>query len=107
MVLSPGRFPDPCNFFFENGLYPRPGVFRMTPEIRASSYEMIFRELNSGFSSAKEVAAAEQLLDDLFLKTARAIIKISSTNRLKLSGNVLTLSGRDLVTYIVREPYRE
>ena len=73
--------PDPCNFFFENGLYPRPGVFRTTPEIRSSSYEMILRGLDSGFSSAEEVAAAEQLLDDLFLKTERAIVKISSINR--------------------------
>jgi hypothetical protein len=66
--------PGPCNFFFENGLYPRPGVFRTTPDIRLSPYEKILRELDAGFSSAKEIAAADQLLDDLFLKTERAIV---------------------------------
>lgn len=64
-----GDAPGPCNFFFENGLYPRPGVFRTTPDIRRSPYEKIFRELDAGFSSAKEIAAADRLLDDLFLKT--------------------------------------
>jgi hypothetical protein len=66
--------PGPCSFFFENGLYPRPGVFRAAPDIRLSSYEMILRELDSGFSSAKEIEAADQSLDDLFLKTERAIV---------------------------------
>jgi hypothetical protein len=68
-----GDSPAPCNFFFENGLYPRPGVFRTAPDIGPSSYENILRELDAGFSSAKELAAAEQLLDELFLKTVRAI----------------------------------
>ena len=67
--------PGPCNFFFENGLYPRPVVFRATPDIRSSSYEKILRELDGGFSFDKEIAAAEQLLDDLFEKTVRAIIQ--------------------------------
>jgi hypothetical protein len=69
--------PGPCNFFFENGLYPRPAVFRASPDIWLSSYEIILRELDTGFSSAKEIAAAEQLLDDLFLKTERAIVSFS------------------------------
>ncbi len=67
--------PGPCNFFFENGLYPRPGVFRATPDIRLTSYENILRELDSAFSSVKELEAAKQLLDDLFLKTKRAIVR--------------------------------
>jgi hypothetical protein len=66
--------PGPCNFFFENGLYPRPGVFRASPDIRLSSYENILRELDAGFSSEKELVAAEQFLDDLFLKTERSIV---------------------------------
>ncbi len=65
--------PSPCNFFFENGLYPRPAVFRATPDIGLSSYEKILRELDTGFSSAKEMEAADQLLDDLFLKAERAL----------------------------------
>lgn len=66
--------PGPCNFFFENGLYPRPGVFRATPDIRISSYEDILRELESGFSSEKEIVMADKLLDELFIKTERAIL---------------------------------
>ena len=69
--------PGPCNFFFENGLYPRPGVFRATPDIPLSSYETILRELDSGFSFAKEIAAADQLLDDLFFKTERALVSLT------------------------------
>jgi hypothetical protein len=67
-------YPGPCNYFFENGLYPRPGVLRKTLDIPPSSYEKILRELDAGFSSAKEIAAVDQLLDDLFLKTERAIM---------------------------------
>jgi hypothetical protein len=66
--------PGPCNFFFENGLYPRPAVFRATPDIRLSPYEKILRELDTGFSSAKEIEAADQLLDGLFLKAERAFM---------------------------------
>lgn len=66
--------PAPCNFFFENGLYPRPDVFRRTPEIRLSPYEKILRELDSGFSSVKEITEAEKLLEDLFIRTAQAIV---------------------------------
>ena len=79
--------PGPCNFFFENGLYPRPAVFRARPDIGLSSYELIFRELDTGFSSAKEMAAAEQLLDDLFLKTERAIVSFSISGEAE---NILT-----------------
>lgn len=71
----------PCNYFFENGLYPRLDVMRTTPDIRLSPYEKILRELDSGFSSAKELAAAEQLLDDLFLKTERALVKLPFQER--------------------------
>ncbi len=63
----------PCNFFFENGLYPRADVFRKTLAIPPSSYEKILRELDSGFSSATEIAAADQLLAALFIKTERAL----------------------------------
>ncbi len=66
--------PGPCNYFFENGLYPRPAVFRATPDIRLSPYEKIFKELDTGFSSAKEIEAADQLLDDLFLNAELALM---------------------------------
>lgn len=65
--------PGPCSFFFENGLYPRPDVYRAVPEIPISRYEIIFRELDSGFSSAEEIVEAEGVLDNLFLKTEQAL----------------------------------
>lgn len=65
--------PGPCNFFFENGLYTRPDVFRSNPKIRQSFYEEILRELDSGFSSEKELTAAEEALETLFMKAERAL----------------------------------
>ncbi len=73
--------PGPCNFFFENGLYPRPAVFRATPDIRLSPYEKILKELDSGFSSTKEIDEADKLLDDLFLKSERAIVQFTIPGR--------------------------
>lgn len=66
--------PGPCNFFFENGLYPRADVIRSDPDIRLSPYEEILRELDSGFSSEKELTAAEQILNRLFLRAELAFI---------------------------------
>lgn len=65
--------PGPCNFFFENGLYPRPSVYRTSSDIRLSPYEVILRELDAGFSSPNEIEEADQVLDDLFLHAVRAI----------------------------------
>ena len=70
----------PCNFFFENGLYPRPDVYRAKPDIRLSNYEDILRNLDSGFSSENELVAAEQLLENLFEQTERAIMKFLPVN---------------------------
>ncbi|MEW6673149.1 MAG: hypothetical protein AB1427_15700 [Thermodesulfobacteriota bacterium] len=58
--------PGPCNYFFENGDYPRPSVQRLGEDIPPSRYESIFRELESAFLSTKDLRAAEELLDDLF-----------------------------------------
>ncbi len=69
--------PGPCNFFFENGLYPKADVYRATPDIRLSRYEKIFRELDSGFSSAQEIEAVEQILNNLFVKAAQSIKEFS------------------------------
>lgn len=66
--------PGPCNYFFENGLYDRPAVFRANPDIRPSRFEEIFLELDSGFSSSKEVLAAEQILEELFQEAELAIV---------------------------------
>ncbi|MDK9708161.1 MAG: hypothetical protein OEL83_14050 [Desulforhopalus sp.] len=65
----------PCNYFLENGLFPRPGVLRKATGIPSSRYERIFGELDSAFSSAKELAAAETILDHLFTRTVQALGK--------------------------------
>ena len=65
--------PGPCNFFFENGLYPRPDFFHTIPAGWPTSYKEIFRELDSDFSSEKDLIEGCRLLDNLFVKTQRAI----------------------------------
>jgi len=65
--------PGPCNYFFENGLYPRQAVFRANEDIPHSRYELILQELDTGLSSVQQLEAAEQLLDDLFLMAVRAL----------------------------------
>jgi hypothetical protein len=65
--------PGPCNFFFDNGCYPRPPVYRATSRIRQSPYEIMLRELDSGFSSARELGEAEQVLDDLWHQAVLAL----------------------------------
>jgi len=65
--------PGPCNFFFENGLYPRPTVFRASDAIPLSKYELILKELDTGLSSVQQLEAAEQLLDDLFFMAEQAL----------------------------------
>jgi hypothetical protein len=91
----------PCNFFFENGLYPRPSVFRSNPDIRLSSNEVILRELDSGFSSAKEIEEADKALDDLFSKTVRGIESINADQRSNSnSGRQTALFNRTTENYI-------
>lgn len=65
--------PGPCNYFFENGLYTRPNVLRAAEDIRRSCYEDIFRELDSGFSSEKELEAAEKRVDKILLRAVKAV----------------------------------
>ncbi len=58
--------PGPCNYFFENGEYPRPTVQRSGTEIPLSQYETIFRELDSSFPALEDLRSAEKQLDQLF-----------------------------------------
>lgn len=63
----------PCNYFFENGEYPRPAVRRAHGSIPPSHYEEILKELDSGFSSERELHEAEELLNDLFSRLKQAL----------------------------------
>ncbi len=53
-----------CHFPFENGLYSRPPVSWPGAYRPRQSYQIIFRELESGFRSEEELHRAEKLLDD-------------------------------------------
>lgn len=65
--------PGSCNYFFENGAYPRPEVRGWSPDRPASPFEAIFRELDSAFESRADLQAAEACLDELFTRIAAAI----------------------------------
>ena len=66
--------PGPCNYFFENGEYPRPPVERTGENIPPSSFEDILKELDSGFSSGRELSEAEMRLEDLFRALSEALL---------------------------------
>ena len=59
--------PGVCNYFFEDGLYPRPAVMRKTRTIPASRFEDILQELDSGFSSAARIERAEATIEALLI----------------------------------------
>jgi hypothetical protein len=67
--------PGPCNYFFENGEYPRPPVQRLEGEIPLSRYEDLFRELDSAFSEDQELFEAEERLNHFFGRLEKAILK--------------------------------
>ncbi|MCB2148706.1 MAG: hypothetical protein KQI81_19660 [Deltaproteobacteria bacterium] len=58
--------PGVCNYFFEDGQYLRPAVGKTADGIPASSFETIFRELDSGFSSTREIHDAAERIEDIF-----------------------------------------
>lgn len=59
---EPGKF---CNYFFEDGLYPRPSVDYTACGGVASRFDAVFRGLDSAFRSADELCAAETLVEAL------------------------------------------
>jgi len=66
-----------CHFPFENGLYPRqpvdwPGAYRPS-----RCYQVIFRELESGFGSEADVRRAEKLLVDHVEKVSNRLNRSS------------------------------
>ncbi len=70
------RRPDaagPCNYFFENGEYPRPPVMWPDDQTPPSSFADMFRELESGFSNTDDLIQAELLLDGLMDKMVRTL----------------------------------
>jgi hypothetical protein len=62
-----------CNYFFEDGLYPRSAVGFPGNSKSPASFGILFRELDSGFSSSGERQQAEQILEDLFERMVQAL----------------------------------
>ena len=52
--------PGGTNYFFEDGCYLRPAVFRSGTAIPVSPFETIFRELDSGFACTDDLHRAER-----------------------------------------------
>ena len=67
--------PGPPNYFFEDGLYPRPAVWRTDDAIPASPLEPILRELDSGFASAAELSAAEERINGIIDQMVSTLVR--------------------------------
>lgn len=74
--IWPFRRPDApgvCNYFFEDGQYPRPEVNVGKKRISSSPFGAIFRELDSGFSSPSEVKTAEEKIEAMLTALVDAL----------------------------------
>jgi hypothetical protein len=56
----------PCHFFFDDERSPRLDVVRVDPAIPFSSFESIFRELESRFMDAEDLHRAETMVETIF-----------------------------------------
>jgi hypothetical protein len=56
----------PCHFFFDDERSPRLDVVRVDPAIPFSSFESIFRELESRFVDAEDLHRAETMVAKIF-----------------------------------------
>ncbi len=54
-----------ANYFFEDGLYPRPEVMRGDSTLSPSPFETIFRELDSDFVDHEQQQTAEKILNGI------------------------------------------
>lgn len=72
----PFRRPDSpgvCNYFFEDGQYPRPEVRVAEKRIPSSHFGAIFRKLDSSFPSPSDVRAAEEKIDVMLSALVNAL----------------------------------
>lgn len=58
--------PGACNYFFEDGQYHRPALEPIAGGNAASPFDVIFRELDTGFSSVNKIKAAEETIEAIF-----------------------------------------
>ncbi|RPJ71273.1 MAG: hypothetical protein EHM15_10800 [Desulfobacteraceae bacterium] len=72
----PFHAPDwkgPANYFFNDGLYPRPPIDYARIGARPSPLDPILHELASAFSSRRELDAAEATIDHLIERARQAL----------------------------------
>ncbi|MFO7707351.1 MAG: hypothetical protein R6V84_04195 [Desulfobacterales bacterium] len=69
---SPG-WKGPANYFFNDGLHPRPPVDYGPIGAPPSAYDPILRELGSSFASRRELRAAEALIESRLDRVQRAL----------------------------------
>lgn len=67
--------PGVCNYFFDDGQYQRPPVVRTRNAIGSSRFDTLLRELDSGFTSPDDLAAAEAIIDDLMADLVSAVLQ--------------------------------
>ncbi len=65
--------PGVCNYFFEDGQYARPALNPASGHGGTSSWDPIFRELDSRFTGASDRNRAEQILEHLFEQITRIL----------------------------------
>lgn len=66
--------PGPCNYVFDDRLYPKPAVGYPPLTTKVSPYDILLRELQSGFNTPAELAQAERMMADLIESLARCIL---------------------------------
>ena len=63
----------PGNYFFNDGLYPRPEIDYARLGVPSSRHDAILRELSSAFSRPEELRRAEGLIEDMLERILRAL----------------------------------
>lgn len=66
--------PGPCNYVFDDRLYPKPAVGYPPLTTKVSPYDILLRELQSGFNTPAELEQAERMMADLIESLARCIL---------------------------------
>ena len=66
--------PGPCNYVFDDDLYLKPAVGYPPLTTTLSPYDILLKELLSGFNTPAELALAERMLADLIERLARGIL---------------------------------
>lgn len=75
-LIWPFREPSwkgPANYFFNDGLHPRPPIDYKRLGARPSAHDVILRELSSAFSSRADLAAAEARIENLMIQIVHQV----------------------------------